>query len=42
MTQEWRGGEGQLTNKVAKTTWIAVAILVTIILIAFIMTRGGQ
>ena len=29
-------------NKVAKTTWIAVGILAVIILITFIMTRGGQ
>jgi hypothetical protein len=29
-------------NTVAKTTWIAVAILLAIILIAFFLTRGGQ
>lgn len=29
-------------NPVAKTTWIAVAILLAIILIAFFLTRGGQ
>jgi hypothetical protein len=29
-------------NKVAQTTWIAVAILLLIILAAFFMTRGGQ
>ena len=29
-------------NKVAKTTWISVAILLLIILVAFILTRGGQ
>jgi hypothetical protein len=29
-------------NKVAKTTWISVAILAAIILIAFMLTRGGQ
>jgi hypothetical protein len=29
-------------NKVAKTTWISVAILALIVLIAFIMTQGGQ
>jgi hypothetical protein len=29
-------------NKVAQTTWISVAILLLIILAAFLMTRGGQ
>jgi hypothetical protein len=29
-------------NSVAKTTWIGVAILLAIILIAFMATRGGQ
>ena len=29
-------------NKVAQTTWISVAILVLIILVAFMATRGGQ
>ena len=29
-------------NKVAKTTWISVAILAAIILMAFLLTRGGQ
>ena len=29
-------------NKVAKVTWVSVAILLTIILIAFIATRGGN
>jgi hypothetical protein len=28
-------------NKVAKTTWIAVAVLLGIVLIAFLATRGG-
>lgn len=28
-------------NSVAKTTWVAVAILVAIIVITIIMTRGG-
>ena len=29
-------------NTVAKVTWLSVAILLLIILIAFIATRGGQ
>lgn len=29
-------------NKVAKVTWVAVAILLTIVLIAFLATRGGN
>jgi hypothetical protein len=29
-------------NKVAQTTWISVAILAAIVLMTFIMTRGGQ
>jgi uncharacterized integral membrane protein len=29
-------------NNVAKTTWTAIAILLAIILITFIATRGGQ
>ena len=29
-------------NKVAKVTWISVAILLVIILIAFLATRGGN
>ena len=29
-------------NKVAKVTWLSVAILLAIILIAFIATRGGN
>lgn len=32
--------EERRMNKVAKTTWIAVAILLTIVLIAF-LTRGA-
>lgn len=28
-------------NKVATTTWVSVAILAAIILIAFLATRGG-
>jgi hypothetical protein len=28
-------------NKVAKTTWIAVAILLVIVLVAFLATRGS-
>jgi hypothetical protein len=29
-------------NKVAKTTWIAVAILLAIVVIAMLANRGGQ
>lgn len=29
-------------NKVAKVTWIAIAILLTIVLITFLATRGGN
>jgi hypothetical protein len=29
-------------NKVAKVTWIAVAVLLAIILVAFMATRGGN
>jgi hypothetical protein len=29
-------------NKVAKTTWVSIVILAAIILMAFILTRGGQ
>jgi hypothetical protein len=29
-------------NKVAKVTWVSVAVLLAIILIAFLATRGGQ
>jgi hypothetical protein len=29
-------------NKVAKLTWVSVAILVAIIVIAFLATRGGS
>jgi hypothetical protein len=29
-------------NKVAKITWIAVAILLAIVVISMIATRGGQ
>lgn len=33
--------EGGAMNKVAKTTWIAVAVLLTIVLIAFLTMRGS-
>jgi hypothetical protein len=33
---------GELMNNVAKTTWVMVAILLAIVLIAFIAMRGGQ
>jgi hypothetical protein len=29
-------------NKVAKTTWLALAAVAAIILVAVLMTRGGQ
>jgi len=29
-------------NKVAKVTWVSIAILLTIVLIAFLATRGGH
>jgi hypothetical protein len=29
-------------NKVAKVTWMAVAMLLAIVLIAFLATRGGN
>lgn len=29
-------------NNVSKTTWAAIAVLLAIVLIAFIATRGGQ
>jgi hypothetical protein len=29
-------------NKVAKVTWVSVAILLAIVLIAFLATRGGS
>lgn len=29
-------------NKVAKVTWVSVAILLAIILITFMVTRGGS
>jgi hypothetical protein len=29
-------------NKVAKTTWVAVVILLAIVVIAMLATRGGQ
>lgn len=28
-------------NQVSKTTWIAIAILLAIVLLAFLATRGG-
>lgn len=31
-----------MQNKVAQTTWLAVAVLVAIILLAVLLTRGGQ
>jgi hypothetical protein len=31
-----------MENKVAQTTWLAVAVLVAIILLAVLLTRGGQ
>jgi hypothetical protein len=34
------GGRARM-NKVAKTTWLAVAILAAIILAAMLLTRGG-
>ncbi len=30
-----------MENKVAQTTWLAVAVLVAIILLAVLLTRGG-
>jgi cytochrome oxidase assembly protein ShyY1 len=29
-------------NKVAKVTWVSIAVLLTIVLIAFLATRGGN
>ena len=31
-----------MENKVAQTTWLAVAVLVAIILLAVLLTRGGS
>ena len=31
-----------MDNKVAQTTWLAVGVLVAIILLAVLLTRGGQ
>jgi hypothetical protein len=36
------GGERLMENKVAQTTWLVVAVLVAIILLAVLLTRGGQ